>query len=77
MGKLKRRKETGHINAVQEYRFDFITDDGRGLLLTLNRYAAVGLDGLCALHAANAHVEVEYAGEPDLTTAIAYSLKEV
>ncbi len=60
------RAVLGTILAVQEYRFTILTDDGRGLLLTLSRYAPTGLEGLCDLLAEHAHVYVEYSGEPNL-----------
>ncbi len=68
---------TGYILAVQEYRFDFLSDEGQGLLLTLSRFAPVALEQLHLWHAQGAHLRVEYSGEPDLTTGIAQKMEIV
>ncbi len=67
----EKQTESGIILAIQEYRFDLLTDDGRGLLFTMAHNAQPGLDELCRIHAHNIHVTVEYEGEPDLSTGIA------
>jgi hypothetical protein len=77
MAKLETRTAHGRILAVQEYRFTLLTDDGRGLLLTLDRFAPGGLGHLCTLHEANARVEVDYEGDPDFATGVAYQIREI
>ncbi len=71
-----RKTETGHIIAVQEYRFELLTDDGRGLRLALDRFAS-GASQLCRWHEENIHVRITYRGEPDLDTGIALRIVEV
>ncbi len=68
-------RETGFISVVQEYRFNFITDDGRGLLLTLDRFAGPDLDQLCQWQAEKTHVNVSYHGEPDLISGVAFKIE--
>ncbi len=65
------RCATGHITIVQETRFRLVTDDGRGLLFTLDRGAPPGAAELCRLRDAGERVRVEYRGEPDLAGAVA------
>ncbi len=69
------RIATGTIAVVQEERFRLVTDDGQGLLLTCKS----GLDGgdLCRWHANQAHLRVEYEGEPNLVSGVAHSIRPI
>ena len=70
-----RRTATGAIIVVQEQRFQLLTDRGQGLLLTLSHTAPVHIDDLCRWHVARLPVTVEYTGEPNLTSGIAYHVR--
>jgi hypothetical protein len=69
------RTAHGRIALVQEQRFRLTTDDGRSLLLTLAHDASVGQEALCRILESGAPVEVEYAGEPGLASAVARSVR--
>jgi hypothetical protein len=60
------RTARGNITIVQEQRFRLVTDDGRGLLLTLAYDAYAPNGDLQRLHDSNTRVIVEYTGEPNL-----------
>ena len=65
----------GYITVVQEQRFRMVTDDGRGLLLTLARDARVDGDTLQNLHKNKTRVRVEYEGEPNMASGVAHAIK--
>jgi hypothetical protein len=65
----------GRISAVQEGRFRLLTDGGQGLLLTLGHDASIDDAELEALHAGDAHVVVEYDGEPNLASGVARRIR--
>ena len=66
---------TGSLIVVQEQRFHLLTDRGQGLLLTLAHTAPVHTDDLCRWYAAQMSVTVEYTGEPNLTSGVAYHVQ--
>ena len=59
------RSVRGVMTIVQEDRFRLVTEDGRGLLLTLSRRANVGYGELERLVRERTPVRVAYEGEPD------------
>ncbi len=65
----------GYIAVVQEERFRLVTDDGRGLLLTLASDAHADPRDLRSWAATHAHVQVRYTGSPDLTSGVAHAVK--
>jgi hypothetical protein len=65
----------GYITVVQEQRFRLVTDDGRGLLLTLAENARVDGHTLQGLHNNRTHVRVEYEGEPNMASGVAHAIK--
>jgi hypothetical protein len=65
----------GRISIVQEQRFRLVTDDGRGLLLTLAESAPLEDSDLRRFHREGARVRVEYAGEPNVNSGVAYSIQ--
>jgi hypothetical protein len=67
----------GWIDIVEEERFRLITDTGQGLLLTLAKGAPLEGRGLQDLHRANAHVRVEYEGEPNLESGVARDVRAI
>jgi len=67
---------SGHIVAVQEQRFRLATDHGRVYLLTLGRHTRIDPNTLAQLHRRDAHVEVDFSGEPNLTGGVAHSVRE-
>jgi hypothetical protein len=71
----QRHTATGAILVVQEQRFHLLTDSGQGLLLTLSHTAPVQIDDLCRWHATQLRVTVEYTGEPNLTSGVAYHVR--
>lgn len=66
----QRHMAKGQIIAVQEQRFRLVTDDGRGLLLTLHNRAHTPAD-LLTLQQSGERVQVTYEGEPGLTSGVA------
>jgi hypothetical protein len=70
----KRCTAVGVIQAVQEQRFRLMTDTGQSLLLTLHNLASMPTD-LGALQRAQAPVQVEYEGDPNLTSGVARKIK--
>ncbi len=73
----RKRVCRGYILAVQEYRFNFLSDEGQGLLLTLSRFAPIGPDKLSMWHNQKAHLQVEYIGEPNLVSGVAQKVEEI
>ncbi len=71
MQAAKTRVARGRLVVVQEQRLRLLTDDGRGLLLTLGRFARVTPDDLCRWEADGVRVRVEYTGEPNLLSGVA------
>jgi urease accessory protein UreE len=67
----------GTIVVVQEQRFRLVTGGGQGLLLTLAANAPLDDGDLRRFQHEGTHVEVEYAGEPNLNSGIAYRIKSV
>ena len=65
----------GSLIVVQEQRFHLLTDRGQGLLFTLAHTAPVQTDDLCRWYAAQMAVTVEYTGEPNLTSGVAYHVR--
>ncbi len=72
----KRSTVTGVVQAVQEQRFRMITDTGQSLLLTLHNLASIPTD-LGELQKAQAHIRVEYEGDPNLTSGVARKIQLV
>ncbi len=77
MGPAEMRQASGHIIVVQEERFRLLTDTGQGLLLTLAHDAPLEGSDLCRLRDTNTHVLVEYAGEPNVSSGVAHSIRMV
>lgn len=67
----------GRIVLVQEQSFRLITDDGRGVHLTLGVFAWPFPHRLKQLRDAGTEVEVEYDGVPGTTTATARLIRPV
>lgn len=67
----------GRISVVQEQRFHLITDDGRGLLLTLSAKSTASADDLHHYRQARTRVHVEYSGDPGMESAVAHSVSPV
>jgi hypothetical protein len=65
----------GHITIVQEDRFRLVTDDGRGLLLTLKHNAGVTDEALRRLRDDQQRVAVNYDGEADFEDGIVSHLE--
>ncbi len=73
----RKRTVRGTIAIVEEERFRLVTDCGQGLLLTLAEKAHLENKDLQRFHRAGVPVEVEYSGEPNLDTGVAYKIKLV
>jgi hypothetical protein len=73
---LTAKTVSGRITLVQEQRFRLVNDSGQSFLLTLRHNAGLDASGLCQLRDTRARVVVEFAGEPGLESAVAYSLKQ-
>ncbi len=71
------QRASGRISVVQEERFRLITDDGRGLLLTLGNDAGIEPQDLRGYHARGSKVMVEYTGEPNLESGLAVRIWEM
>jgi hypothetical protein len=65
----------GKIAVVDEQRFRLVTDNGQTLLLTLAEKASLDGKDLQRLHRAGVPVEVEYTGDPNLDSGVAYKIK--
>jgi formate dehydrogenase major subunit len=68
------RRASGQVRAVQEQRFRLITDDGRGLLLTLAHDAGIDGPALARCAREGARVTVQYEGEPNLDSGVAHAV---
>ncbi len=75
MEAIQTHAATGLITAIQEERFRFMTDQGESLLLTLPQDARVTRGDLARWLDENQRLEVEYTGEPNLTSGVALTLK--
>ena len=76
MGETEReRVVTGYITVVQEGRFRFVTDDGRGLLLTLARDAGVTSSELQQLQKAHTRARIEYSGDSNTISGLAHKVE--
>lgn len=64
------RAVTGHITIVQEGRFRLVADSGQVFLLTLAHDANVDAEELDHFRHQHTHLRVEYAGEPNMDTAV-------
>ncbi len=71
------RRVAGYVTAVQEVRFRLLTDDARGFLLTLYHGASVNGEDLRRFSLAHTHVSVDYEGEPNLSSGVAYRVRPV
>lgn len=71
------RTARGRIVVVQEQAFRLLTDDGRGLHLTLGVYGWPFPQDLARFRDAGTTIEVEYDGEPGTTTATAHVIHPV
>jgi hypothetical protein len=65
------KRVRGRISVVQEERFQLVTDDGAGMLLTLSHHANVGPEQLRDYHEQGTRVNVEYQGEPNFDSGVA------
>ena len=66
---------SGIITIVQESRFRFVDDGGRGYLFVLGRGARADVTDLCDWRDRGARVAVTYTGAPDLG-AVATRIQE-
>ena len=74
-GNPRRKKMIGRILLVQEERFRILSESGRSYLFGLAHNASVASEDIVHWHNINAHVIVEYEGEPNLEDGIAHSVK--
>ncbi len=65
----------GRILLVSEERFRLLGDGGQAYLFTLSHKAPPEADELERWHKAGTRVSVEYGGEPDLESGVAYSVR--
>jgi hypothetical protein len=65
----------GKIAIVQEERFRLVADDGRVLLLTMAENVPLEIVDLQRLHLEGTQVEVEYEGEPNVDSGVAYQIR--
>ncbi len=75
MAHSKLQRATGTIVAIQEERFRLETERGDGLLLTLANRSLVGMERMEQWYCSNTPVTIEYRGEPNRNTGIAYSVR--
>ncbi len=75
MAGTRPRSVTGVIAVVQEERFRLVTDSGQAYLLTLHNNLRTSAEDLCRWHEQGTRVIVEYEGEPNLTSGVAYAIK--
>ena len=66
-----RRRLQGRIILVQEDRFRLLDDSGRGCLFTLSHKSGIDQWDLERLRDADARVEIEFDGEPNLDSGVA------
>jgi hypothetical protein len=76
VGSSVRRVARGHILLVQEGRFRLLTDEGKGLLLTLSHDANATIADLQRYHREHRHVTVEYSGEANLASGAAHNVTQ-
>ena len=62
----------GRIILVQEDRFRAVGPSGRGYLFTLSHRARAAHADLARWHAADAEVLIDFQGEPNLASGVAY-----
>lgn len=72
MAQNERHTVQGKISIVQEERFRLVTGDSQVLLLTLAERAPLEIADLERFRDEGTKVEVEYEGEPNVDTGIAY-----
>jgi hypothetical protein len=77
MTKDERRTVQGTISIVQEERFRLVTSDGRALLLTMAESAPLEIRDLQRFRDEGTKVEVEYAGEPNVDSGVAFQIRAV
>lgn len=65
---------SGRIVSLQEQRFRLLTDTGQVFLLTLSRHAPLDSEKLAELHRAQAHLQVHFTGEPNLSGGVAQNV---
>lgn len=75
MAQSKLRRTTGTIVAIQEERFRLETERGVGLLLTLATRSVVCMDCMEMWFCSGIPVSIEYLGEPNRSTGVAYSVR--
>jgi hypothetical protein len=73
----KTRTARGEVIAVQEQFFRIVTETGQGLLFTLSHRRTASAANLIHYRDQRTPVEVEYEGEPGLTSAIAHRVQPV
>jgi hypothetical protein len=71
----EKRTVQGKIAIVQEQRFRLMSDGGQTLLFTLAESAPLEGSDLQRFHQQGARVQVEYAGEPNVNTGVAYRVQ--
>jgi hypothetical protein len=77
MPEKTRQVVSGRITVVQEQRFRLLSDGGQGMLFTLAHDALISMAELHRLHERDAHVLVEYTGEPNLASGGAHDVRLV
>ncbi len=65
---------SGQIITIQEQRFRLVTDDGRGFLFTLTNGSPT-VENLNRWQADGVRVDVEYTGEPNVTSGVAHAVR--
>jgi hypothetical protein len=68
---------SGRITIVQEQRFHLISDAGQGMLFTLAHNTSASTADLRHFLNTNAHVLIEYTGEPNLASGAAQAVRAV
>ncbi len=71
------QRATGTIVAIQEERFRLETERGVGLLLTLANRSLISVERMEEWFCAGTQVTIEYRGEPNRVTGIAYCVRPV
>jgi hypothetical protein len=66
---------SGTIIGVQEMRFRLMTEDGKGLLLTLGHNSPVSINDLKRWHKSNTRVVVVFNGEPNYESTAVQSIR--
>jgi hypothetical protein len=65
----------GKISIVQEERFRLVDGDGRALLLTMAASVPLEISDLQHFEREGTEVEVEYSGEPNVTSGVAQRIR--